>query len=162
LLELLVDRDRLGRIERAVAVLRHVVELAKRGMAGARVVPRVGALLCHIGQSLEGDDLPVRLQFVEQSAQGGAHDATTDEDDVDGFSHPNSLVRPRGAPNHARGQAERPSATISAICTAFSAAPFRRLSLLTKSTIPLFSGADWSARMRPTKLGSLPAAYSGV
>lgn len=40
--------------------------------------------------------------------------------------------------------------TISAICTAFRAAPLRRLSLLTNSTRPLFSGADWSARIRPT------------
>ena len=42
------------------------------------------------------------------------------------------------------------AATSSAICTAFSAAPLRRLSFEMKSTRPLPSGADWSWRMRPT------------
>ena len=66
------------------------------------------------------------------------------------------------SPRTSQARAPRPAATSSAICTAFSAAPLRRLSLLMNSTRPLPSGADWSARMRPTKLGSLPAACSGV
>ena len=44
LLELLVDRDRLGRVDRAVGALGHVVQLAEGGVAGAGVVPGVRAL----------------------------------------------------------------------------------------------------------------------
>src|SRR5699024_10855398 len=54
------------------------------------------------------------------------------------------------------------AASSAAIWTVFSAAPLRRLSLATKRTSPLPAGADWSARMRPTKLALAPAALSGV
>src|SRR5699024_6449409 len=54
------------------------------------------------------------------------------------------------------------AASSAAIWTVFSAAPLRRLSLATKRTSPLPAGADWSARMRPTRLALAPAALSGV
>ena len=50
----------------------------------------------------------------------------------------------------------------SAICTALSAAPLRRLSPTTKRLRPLPSGAAWSARTRPTKTSSRPVACSGL
>src|SRR5690606_8937894 len=191
-LELLVDADGLGGVQRPVRTHRHVVQLAQRGMSGAGVVPGVGALLGDVAEALVGDDLPVRLQLVQQSTQSGGHDAPTDQNDIDGFGHPTSLAvgagRPfpaapsgmtapssgtgrtppapgRAGPHPIRRQTDagvRRRVSSSAICTAFSAAPLRRLSLLMNSTRPLPSGADWSARMRPTKLGSLPAACSGV
>jgi hypothetical protein len=43
-LELLVDVDGLGDVDAAVGVLRRVVQLAQRRVAGAGVVPRVAAL----------------------------------------------------------------------------------------------------------------------
>ncbi len=87
----------------------------------------------------------------------GAHDASADQDDVDRVHllhcHPSILARaltgagdetdgrhvavslarascPSGG-RARRGDASRRATTTSAICTAFSAAPFRRLSLLT-------------------------------
>ena len=43
-IELDIDLQRLGNVDAAVAALRRVVELAICGMAGAGVVPGVGAL----------------------------------------------------------------------------------------------------------------------
>ena len=54
------------------------------------------------------------------------------------------------------------AATSSAICTVLSAAPLRRLSLLTNSASPRSSSTPGSWRSRPTYDGSLPAACSGV
>ena len=48
----------------------------------------------------------------------------------------------------------------SAICTAFSAAPLRRLSPVIQRLID--PGSDPSSRTRPTSTGSMPAASSGV
>ena len=45
-----------------------------------------------------------------------------------------------------------------AISTAFVAAPLRRLSLTTQNARPRPSGSDASARIRPTKISSRPAA----
>ena len=56
------------------------------------------------------------------------------------------------------GQASRSSA----IWMVLRAAPLRRLSPLTNSTRPVPSSSEWSWRMRPTRLGSVPAACSGV
>ena len=63
LLELLVDRDRLGGIDRAVGRFGRVVQLAQGGVTGARVVPRVGALQPDVVKPLVDDDLPVGLQL---------------------------------------------------------------------------------------------------
>ena len=43
-----------------------------------------------------------------------------------------------------------------------SAAPLRRLSFVTKNARPLLPSTAWSWRMRPTKLGVLPAASCAV
>jgi hypothetical protein len=83
LLELLVDRDRLGGIDRAVLAFRRVVQLAQGGVPRAGVVPRVRALESHIVQTLEDRDLPLGLQRREQGSQRRAHDPAADEQDVD-------------------------------------------------------------------------------
>ena len=79
---------------------------------------------------------------------------------------PEPVERPRAAACHLvslltiRGSRSRCyryfSASISAICTAFSAAPLRMLSATTHRLSPYFT--DSSLRMRPTKVSSLPAA----
>ena len=102
LLELLVDRDGLGRIERSVGPFGHVVQLAQRRVARARVVPRVGTLQRHVVESFVDDDLPVGLQFGEEGTQGGAHDAPTDEHDVDGLCHLTILGAADPAPDGRR------------------------------------------------------------
>jgi hypothetical protein len=53
----------------------------------ARVVPRVRRLFGDLAEALEHHDLPVRLQPVQEGSEGGTHDATADQDDVDGFTH---------------------------------------------------------------------------
>ena len=55
-------------------------------MAGAGVVPRVGALEGDIPEPLEYLDAPVGLELLDECAKGGAHDAATNERDVDGFA----------------------------------------------------------------------------
>ena len=87
LLELLVDRDRLGGVDRAVLALGHVVQLAERRVAGAGVVPGVRALQRDVAQSLEDGDLQVGLQLLQQRAERRTHDAAADQQNVD---------RPRG------------------------------------------------------------------
>src|SRR5947209_7841179 len=52
------------------------------------------------------------------------------------------------------------SARASAICTAFRAAPLRRLSPLTNRARPRSESVSW--RIRPTSDGSMPAAEIGV
>ena len=57
-------------------------------------------------------------------------------------------------------QVRQPASRTSAICTAFSAAPLRRLSPVIQRLIE--PGSDGSSRTRPTSTGSMPAASSGV
>ncbi|MNP82965.1 hypothetical protein D3C76_1817590 [compost metagenome] len=52
-------------------------------MAGAGVVPGVGAFRGHLVQALDDVDGPVRLQLVEVGAEAGAHDAGADQHHVD-------------------------------------------------------------------------------
>ena len=55
------------------------------GVAGAGVVPRVGALLRDIVELLVDPDVPFGLEFGQHRAEGGAHYAAADEDNVDLF-----------------------------------------------------------------------------
>jgi hypothetical protein len=84
-LELLVDAERLLRAHGPVGGLGRVVELAERGVAGAGVVPDVGALRAHLVEALEHRDVPLRLELLEEHAEGGAHDASADQEDVGRF-----------------------------------------------------------------------------
>ena len=77
---------------------------------------------------------------------------------IAGSRPPGDGRRPPARPPAA--QATRPSATsASAICTALRAAPLRRLSPLTNRARP--SAAPSAARIRPTRVGSVPAASQG-
>ncbi len=79
-LELLVDVDRLGDVDGAVGLGRGgVVQLAQRGVTGSGVVPGIAALRRGGVEPLESGDRPVGLQLTQQRAEGGAHDACTDE-----------------------------------------------------------------------------------
>ena len=60
----------------------------------------------------------------------------------------------------ARLRLEKSRIKISAICTALSAAPLRRLSDTTQRLRPL--ATESSSRIRPTYVASLPAASIGV
>ncbi len=118
LLELLVDRDRLGGVDRAVLALGHVVQLAERRVAGAGVVPGVRALQRDVAQSLEDGDLQVGLQLLQQRAERRTHDAAADQQNVDRprgeiavvragqgvggrFGHQTILVPPESTPDRA-------------------------------------------------------------
>ena len=85
-LELLVDVQRLGGGDGAVGAGGGVVELAQCRVAGTGVVPGVGGLLGGLVEALKQDDVPGRLEFLEEHAEGGAHDAAAHQDDVGSFS----------------------------------------------------------------------------
>ena len=85
-LELLVDVQRLGGGDGAVGAGGGVVELAQCRVAGAGVVPGVGGLLGGLVEALKQDDVPGRLELLEEHAEGGAHDAAAHQDDVGSFS----------------------------------------------------------------------------
>jgi len=84
-LELLVDLDRLGGVDGAVGRLGHVVQLAEGGVARAGVVPGVRGLLRDVAEPLVGGDRPVGLERGQEGSERGAHDAPSDEGDVDRF-----------------------------------------------------------------------------
>ena len=86
-LELLVDLHGARDVDGAVGELGRVVELAEGGVAGAGVVPGVGALEGDIGEPLEDGDGPGRFQLLEQRSEGRAHDPAADQGDVDGLTH---------------------------------------------------------------------------
>mmetsp|Transcript_19431 Transcript_19431/g.42903 ORF Transcript_19431/g.42903 Transcript_19431/m.42903 type:complete len:277 (+) Transcript_19431:665-1495(+) len=75
-LEIFVHSDGLVDIY-TFASLRRVVWFTKGRMAGARVVPTIGALLCHFGQALHDDNLPSGFQLLQKQPQGGTHDAAS-------------------------------------------------------------------------------------
>ncbi len=80
-----VDAHGFLDVDAAVGRLRGVVQLAQAGVAGARVVPRVGAF--DRAGLLEFDDfhLQVGVEFLEQDRQGRAHDAGAYQQHVDCF-----------------------------------------------------------------------------
>ncbi|MNM49979.1 hypothetical protein D3C81_609990 [compost metagenome] len=84
-LELLVDADRLADVDLTVGAFAGVVQLAERGVTGTGVVPGVGAFFGHLVQAFVDVDLPGRLQLGEVGAQAGTHDATADQQHVDGL-----------------------------------------------------------------------------
>ena len=74
---------------------RRVVQLAQGRVAGSGVVPGVGALEGEVAEALVDLDVPVGLELAEEGSEGRAHDAATDECDVDGFTHWFSLISGR-------------------------------------------------------------------
>ena len=83
LLELLEDSNRLGDVDRPVGLARRgVAQLADAGVAGAGVVPAVGAFLRQFLRDLVDLDGEVGLQPLEHGAEVGGHDAAADQDDI--------------------------------------------------------------------------------
>ena len=85
-LELLVNVQGLDGGYGAVRTGGCIVELAQCRVAGTGVVPGVGGLLGGLVEALQQDDVPGRLEFLEEYAEGGAHDAAAHQDDVGSFS----------------------------------------------------------------------------
>ena len=85
-LELLVNIQRLSCRDGAVGASGCVVEFAQRRVAGTCVIPGVGGFLSNLVEAFEQDDVPARFEFLEEHAEGGAHDAAADQDDVGSFS----------------------------------------------------------------------------
>src|SRR5690606_316588 len=83
--ELPVALHGLGDVDGAVLAPRRVVQLAERRVPGARAVPRVRRLLRHLVAALVDPYAPGRLEEREQRGQGGAHDSSADQRDVDLF-----------------------------------------------------------------------------
>ena len=84
-LELLGNANGTLGFHAAVGQLGRVVEFGKAGVAGAGVVPAVGAFQGHAVQAFEDLDLPVRLQLLQVGGQRGAHHAGTDHHHIDGL-----------------------------------------------------------------------------
>jgi hypothetical protein len=80
--ELGVDLKCSGNIDAAVGILRGVVQLAVRSMAGTRVVPGLRAFLRAVVQCLEHDNAERWVELLEHRAERRAHDAGADQDDV--------------------------------------------------------------------------------
>src|SRR5262249_58093318 len=80
--ELDVDLEGLRDVDAPVATRRGVIELTERGVAGAGVVPGARALLSFLLQHFEHLDPEIGLKLLQKNAQGRAHDAGPDEDDV--------------------------------------------------------------------------------
>ncbi|GAA4054620.1 hypothetical protein GCM10023063_48900 [Arthrobacter methylotrophus] len=65
-LELLVDMEGLGRVNRAVFCCRRVIKLTQRGVSGSRVVPRSGAFQAGFVESLKEGDGPVGFELLDE------------------------------------------------------------------------------------------------
>ncbi|MNE50600.1 hypothetical protein D3C80_1451850 [compost metagenome] len=81
-LERLVDLHRLADVDLAV-FFRGVVEFGKGRVAGACVVPAVGAFFSHLVQAFDHLHGPAWLQLVEPDRQRGTHDAAAHQHDID-------------------------------------------------------------------------------
>ncbi|MND90806.1 hypothetical protein D3C80_829010 [compost metagenome] len=82
-LEGFVDVDGLGDLDVAVVVFRRVVELGKRGVAGAGIVPAVRAFKRHAVQPFQHLHRPGGLQFAQPNTERRAHDAAADQKHID-------------------------------------------------------------------------------
>ncbi|CUJ24131.1 Uncharacterised protein [Achromobacter sp. 2789STDY5608628] len=84
-LELLGDVDGALDVDGTVGHLGCVVQLGEARVAGARVVPAIGAFQRDAVQAFEQFDAPVRLQFLQVGGERHAHDAAADEHGVQGL-----------------------------------------------------------------------------
>ena len=80
--ELGVDVQGARNVDRTVAALRRVVELAEGGVTGPGVVPGVRTLFGRALKGFEHGDIEVRLYFLQQRGEGCAHDPGPDQDDI--------------------------------------------------------------------------------
>ncbi|SKU85964.1 Uncharacterised protein [Mycobacteroides abscessus subsp. abscessus] len=81
-LELLIDRDGLGDVNRPVGLLRGVVQLAQCRVAGSCVVPGVAAFTGGRVQALDQGDRQVRFDQPQQSAKRRTHDPRPNQGNV--------------------------------------------------------------------------------
>ena len=128
--ELDVDVQRLGNVDAAVTALGRVVQLAIRRVAGAGVVPGVGALQRRAAKRFEHRDVERGLKLLQKHPQRGAHDAGSDEDDIwfrgVMISDHELLRRTRAARARTRADAHTSAATPITISTMPSAFARRR------------------------------------
>ena len=82
-LEGFVDVDGLRDLDVAVVVFRRVVEFSESRMAGAGIVPAVGAFKRHAIQPLQHLHRPGRLEFAQPYTERRAHDAAADQKHID-------------------------------------------------------------------------------
>ena len=99
-LEGLVDCHRLADIDAAIGQLGGVVQLAEGRVAGAGVVPSIGAFIGDAVEAFVNVDAPAGLQFIEVGAQAGTHDAAANQQNIHGFFRLGVL----GAADHAQAQ----------------------------------------------------------
>ena len=81
-IELDIDLERFRDVDAAIAALRRIVEFAQRGVAGAGIVPGVGAFQRRPFQHFENLDAQRWLEFLKKNRERGTHDAGADQDDV--------------------------------------------------------------------------------
>jgi len=82
-LELLENLDGIGDVDRAVGLaVGRVAEFADAGVAGAGVVPAVGALLGEIIGDLVDLDFEALIEALQSTAEVRGHDAATDQDNI--------------------------------------------------------------------------------
>ena len=70
-----IDGHRFGRRDGAIRLHRGVVQLAVGGMAGAGIVHRCAALQSRRFQALHQKNPQLRVEFMQQRRQSGAHDS---------------------------------------------------------------------------------------
>ena len=76
-LEIGIDGECTVDLNITVGVFRGVVQFAVTGVAGAGVVPAIGAFVSNVAKTLDQGNLKRRVQAVQQGSQSGAHDTTT-------------------------------------------------------------------------------------
>src|SRR4051812_27196411 len=83
LFELLKYFDGLGDIDRSIsATVWGITQFTDPGMAGASIVPSVGAFVRQFAVRFVKMDAQARPKLLQQSTQVGAHDAAADQHNV--------------------------------------------------------------------------------
>ena len=77
-----IDGHRFGRRHRSIRLNRGVIQLAVGGMAGAGIVHRSAALQSRRFEALHQKNPQLRVEFMQQRRQGGAHDSSAHQHGV--------------------------------------------------------------------------------
>lgn len=81
-IELDIDLQCFGDVDRAIAAFGRVVELTQRGVTGAGIVPGIGAFQRGAVEHFKNLDAQRRIELLEKHCKRGAHDAGADQDNV--------------------------------------------------------------------------------
>ncbi|MNE41589.1 hypothetical protein D3C80_1356690 [compost metagenome] len=84
-LKRLVNHHGFADINGAVFFLWGVVHFGESGVAGTGIIPAVGTFFRNAAHALIHVDGPVRLQLMQVSPQGGAHDTAANQYHIDGL-----------------------------------------------------------------------------